>query len=250
MQLLQKLQRYFSTHLLSQKEIPPKKAYDLWSENYDNQQDNLMLALDEEIFSDLLSEVSINNKIVLDIGCGTGRHWAKILNANPKKIIGFDVSEGMLGILHKKFPEAETYRLNNHRLDTMPDSFCDIMISTLTIAHIENVADAFEEWDRVLKAGADILITDYHPIALAKGAARTFTHSHKLISVQNHIHSLETIVALAKQLNWFKFSIKERYIDHSVRQFYEKKEALPVFNRFQGVPIIYGIHLKKSDASS
>jgi ubiquinone/menaquinone biosynthesis C-methylase UbiE len=239
MPLLQKLQKYLSTHLLSQKDTDPETAYDLWSENYDNQQDNLMLALDEEIF-----------KIVLDIGCGTGRNWNKILNKNPQKLIGFDVSEGMLRILHKKFPEAESYRLNDHHLDTIPASYADVLISTLAIAHIEEIESAFREWNRVLRPGSDVLITDYHPAALSKGAARTFTHKRKLISVKNHVHTIEIIHALAKQFNWHPISIKEKFIDDSVRHYYEKKQALAVFEQFRGTPIIYGIHLKKSDASS
>jgi ubiquinone/menaquinone biosynthesis C-methylase UbiE len=47
-------------------------AYDLWASDYDSQPDNMMLAWDEEIFSDLINNMDLHNKIIADIGCGTG----------------------------------------------------------------------------------------------------------------------------------------------------------------------------------
>jgi ubiquinone/menaquinone biosynthesis C-methylase UbiE len=248
MAAIQKLRRYLSDYLFPHKETPPEEAYNLWSVNYDSQPDNLMLTLDEEIFSEFLNKISVTDKIVLDIGCGTGRHWEKILAHFPKRLIGFDISEGMLKILREKYPFAESQRLNTHRLDTIPDSYGNLIISTLAIAHIENIEDAFEEWDRALAPGSDIIITDYHPEALAKGAERTFVHKNRFIYVQNHIHPVEKIRALGRQLNWSENSFKEKFIDNSVRPFYERKQALAIFERFFGMPIIYGIHLKKGYA--
>ena len=91
--------------------IPRKAhvAYNLWADAYDAQPGNLMLAWDEEIFSLLLNDLSLQNKIIADIGCGTGRHWQKIFDLHPKRLIGFDVSEGMLKMLKQKFPESDTH---------------------------------------------------------------------------------------------------------------------------------------------
>src|SRR5215207_9388978 len=86
------------------KEKDPKHAYDLWAAAYDQQPGNLMLDFDEMIFAELLSLVSINEKRIVDIGCGTGRHWNKIKIHNPRELIGYDVSDGMLQVLNKKFP--------------------------------------------------------------------------------------------------------------------------------------------------
>ena len=78
-----------------------------------------MLALDEEVFSGLLSNITIKNKIIADIGCGTGRHWKKILGNDPGKLIGFDVSDEMLKMLQQKFPKAETHQLINNKLNAI-----------------------------------------------------------------------------------------------------------------------------------
>ena len=97
--VFQKLQQYFYRHFFPLKDKEPEAAYNLWADSYDSQPDNLMLAMDEEVFSGLLNNINIKNKIIADVGCGTGRHWKKIFDQKPKIIIGFDVSEGMLNIL-------------------------------------------------------------------------------------------------------------------------------------------------------
>ena len=37
----------------------------------------------------------------------------------------------------------------------------------------------------------------------------------------------------------------EKYIDENVRLFYEKQDALHVYEKYYGYPVIYGLHLKK-----
>jgi len=224
-------------------------AYDLWASSYDIQPDNLMLAWDEEIFSNLINNIDLKNKIIADIGCGTGRHWKKIFEREPKKLIGFDVSEGMLTILQQKFPEAETHHLIDDKLKQLDNESCDIIFSTLTIAHVENAENELREWSRILKAGGEIIITDFHPTALAKGAKRTFNHNGKTISVKNYIHSIDQLQDFARQLHLEVHRLIEKSIDESARPFYEKQNALAVYESWKGTPIIYGIHLKKPDAA-
>src|SRR5882724_8594265 len=107
MRMGSKLEGFVKKILNRRSETAPEKAYDLWAFNYDNQPGNLMLDLDAEMFSGFLAETEIENKVIADIGCGTGRHWQQIANRNPARLIGFDVSEGMLTMLQKKFSNAE-----------------------------------------------------------------------------------------------------------------------------------------------
>src|SRR5437773_5086681 len=184
------------------KEIDPAHAYDLWSLNYDDQPGNLMLDLDEKIVTDILKDIPIKDKVVVDVGCGTGRHWPKLIGAQPSRLIGFDASEGMLKILKQKFPGAETHLITGNKLGNIESNFCNVLISTLTVAHIQNIDEALKEWDRILKTGSDIIITDYHPEALARGGKRTFQNKGKTIAVKNYIHFIETIQQIAGQLHW------------------------------------------------
>src|ERR1700751_1457332 len=80
-------------------EKEPGEGYDLWSESYDLQPDNLMLAYDEVVFKNISSGINFKDKIIADVGCGTGRHWKEILDQEPLRLIGYDVSAGMLKVL-------------------------------------------------------------------------------------------------------------------------------------------------------
>jgi ubiquinone/menaquinone biosynthesis C-methylase UbiE len=229
------------------KETAPKKGYDLWAPDYDDQPGNLMLDLDEEIFSGMINQTDMTGKVIADIGCGTGRHWEKMLARKPAKIMGFDVSTGMIEQLKNKFPQAETFLLRDNKMPAIENNSCDIVVSTLAIAHIEEIEDAFGEWNRVLKPGGVIILTDYHPEALAKGANRTFRHRGKLISVRNYVHPVEKVRMLAKQLHWKELRLTERIINDQVKHYYEQQNALLVYEKFRNTPIIYGIHLIKAD---
>jgi ubiquinone/menaquinone biosynthesis C-methylase UbiE len=242
MPLFNRLKQFLSPSF--KKELEPAYAYNQWSSAYDSQPGNLMLALDEQIFTELLSDTTIQGKIIADIGCGTGRYWAKIMDKKPAKLIGYDISTGMLGMLLKKFPQAETHLLINEQLPGLADKSCDLMISTLTVAHIPHIKAALQEWRRVLKPDGEILITDYHPDALAKGGQRTFRHNDKTIAVRNHIHTLPKIMAIARQLDLKLLRYIEKKIDDSVKSYYEQQQAIPVYERFFGVNIIYGLQLK------
>ncbi|HLK28514.1 MAG TPA: methyltransferase domain-containing protein [Puia sp.] len=228
----------------------PEEAYDIWASSYDSQPDNLMLAMDEQLFSGFIKNISIKGKTITDIGCGTGRHWKKLLMQEPEKLIGYDVSEGMLAGLKNKFPEAETYKLSNTRLIGSKNNSCDIILSTLTIAHIENIEEAFAEWNRVLRPDGEMIITDYHPELLSKGGNRTFKHNKQLIAVKNNIYPVAEIKKMASQFGWKQISFVENIIDEHVKHYYAKQNALQLFHQFKGSPVIYGIHLKKINASS
>jgi ubiquinone/menaquinone biosynthesis C-methylase UbiE len=245
MDIIQKFNSLFLKKNLVSKPAIPEEAYNLWADDYDEQPDNLMLDWDEEIFSELLNDVKIKEKIIADIGCGTGRHWQKIFEREPEKLIGFDVSEGMLRSLKKKFPEAETHHIKNDQLNELENDSFDLVFSTLTIAHIENAGDALAGWNRVLKPGGELIITDYHPTALAKGGKRTFNHNGKTLEVKNYVHSIDKIKDIARQLHLEVIRLVEKSIDESAKQYYKKQNALALFEAWKGMPIIYGIHLIK-----
>jgi ubiquinone/menaquinone biosynthesis C-methylase UbiE len=247
MPLFNKLRQYIRPSL--RKESEPAAAYDIWALSYDHQPDNLMLALDEELCGGLLVRAFLTRRVIVDVGCGTGRHWKKLFDRQPSRLIGYDVSAGMLDILRQKHPRAETYLLNDQHLPELAHASCDLVLSTLTVAHIPDLGAALTEWCRVLKPGGEMIITDYHPTALIKGGQRTFRKGDKVIAIKNHIYPVQEVLAMAQALGLEKLSLTETRIDDTMRPYYEKQNALSVFNRFRGVPIIYGIHLKKTDAA-
>ena len=227
----------------------PAAAYDIWALSYDHQPDNLMLALDEELCGHLFRKAVLRDTVIADIGCGTGRHWKRLLSHQPARLVGYDVSSGMLEMLQKKFPAAETYLLQGGLLSHLPAASVDVVLSTLTIAHIPDIVSALVEWNRVLKPGGEMIITDYHPAALARGGERTFRDGGNVIAIRNHVYPIKKIRAITSRLGLQELEVVERTIDATMRPYYEKQQALATYRRFEGVPIIYGTHLKKCDVA-
>jgi ubiquinone/menaquinone biosynthesis C-methylase UbiE len=245
--LIPAIKNYISERLLNRTiaEKDSAEAYDLWSDDYDIQPGNLMLDLDEIMFARLLDKIDLKNKKVADIGCGTGRHWNKILLKEPLSLTGFDVSQGMLNRLKEKFPTANVYKISNNLFTAVPYAPFDIIVSTLTVAHIENIGQALKAWCSMLNANAEIIITDFHPKMLAFGGKRTFKHNNKPLAVRNYVYHIHTIKNILHD-NGFRLVAEEEFrIDETVRHYYEAQNALPVYEQFKSFPVIYGIHLKR-----
>lgn len=237
-------QRLFGQHVIEKNSA---EAYDLWSADYDMQPGNLMLDLDEVLFPKLLNAVDIQNKAIADIGCGTGRHWSKVLQMDPLSLTGFDVSEGMLNKLKEKFPGANTHRITDDLLSDIDDASFDTIISTLTVAHIENIELALRTWCLILKPAGDIIITDFHPKLLAFGGKRTFRHNNVQLSVKNFVHPINTIKGILQENGFRIIAEKEIRIDETVKHYYVQQNALKVYEQFIGFPVIYGIHLRRGN---
>lgn len=246
--MIKTLKRYLTKHItaspLDEKEAV--KAYDLWAANYDSQPGNLMLDLDEFLFNKLLTGTDVKDRLVADIGCGTGRHWPKIFAENPASLTGFDVSPGMLEKLKFKFPDAQTEVITDNLFDTINNEAFDVIISTLTVAHIENIEEALLAWRRILSSTGDLIITDFHPDILAVGGKRTFSHQNVRIAVRNFVHSTATIRDILLMNNFKLVRQEELHIDESVKHYYRQQGALAVYEKFKGLPVIYGMHFRRA----
>jgi ubiquinone/menaquinone biosynthesis C-methylase UbiE len=228
--------------------VPDKgsqEAYDLWADNYDDQPDNLMFYLDQSVFTELMVDVPVRDKTIADIGCGTGRHWPLLFQNRPAKLTGYDVSDGMLKRLKLKFPDADTTLITDNFLGHIADDTYDTIISTLTVAHIENLDEAMAEWCRVLKPGGNIIITDFHPKALAAGGKRTFQYQNTHIPIVNFVHPTDAIKSFFATQGFTLVNEVEKVIDNTVMHYYIKQNAIHVYQKFRGMPMIYGLHLKK-----
>ena len=221
------------------------EAYKIWAESYDYEKDNLILHYDEIIVNKMLEGINLSGKTILDFGSGTGRNRNKLMKHIPGRIIGCDISPEMTSKLRSKFPEAETYLIRNEKLDFLQDKECDLIISTLVISHIENINTLTAEWNRVMKEYGDIIITDQHPEMFIKGGARTFKYDGNTYKVENFIHEINRIEEIFCKIGFRKLCLIEEIVDEKVKPFYIKKNALHIYERFQGVPFIYGLHLRR-----
>ncbi len=225
--------------------LDPESAYNLWASSYDRQPDNVILYLDDLLFNKMLNASVFESQVVVDIGCGTGRHWEKILAKKPSELIGYDISEEMLAILKKKNTGAVAHLLKGSILNYSKDGSCGRIVSTLAIGHIEKLEEVFTEWNRILKENGEVVITDFHPEALKKGAARTFQNNGKWIAVQSFIHPLDKVKKLAEKMDWKEIGFYESRIDSEVQHFFEKLKIMQHYKDAHHSLVLYGLHFRK-----
>ena len=189
--------------------LPTHAGYDRWAEIYDDE-DNSLILLEEPHVHRLLGDV--NGLAVADIGCGTGRHALRLVQAGAR-VTAVDFSLGMLARARAK-PGAEQVRFVEHDL-ARPLPFAngsfDRVVSGLVIDHVAPLAPFFAELVRLLRPHGYAVATVMHPAMMLKGVQARFTdpatgretrpasHSHELSSyVMAAIDSGARVVALSE----------------------------------------------------
>jgi len=107
-----------------------------------------------------LAKIQSNAKVILDVGCGTGRLLRKAKNQWPStRLIGVDAAEKMITQATRLFPEAEFHVAMAEALP-LPDASIDLAFSTLSFHHWTNQAKGISEISRVLRSQIMFLLVD------------------------------------------------------------------------------------------
>ena len=229
----------------STRRLAPREAYRLWSETYDHEPDNVVLAVEQQLFAAMVSGTSLDGKVVVDIGCGTGRHWGLIRSRAPRVLHGVDTSPEMLARLRARFPDAVLHLRAAQSLDELFDGTVDVVTSSLMLGHASGVADELREWARALKVGGDIVLTDFHPDAIRRGMRATFTHRGTTFEIEHEAYSLEALSSLFRSIDLEVLRFEERRLDEASRPSFARQNYLPAYRRFYGTPLVLGYHLRK-----
>jgi demethylmenaquinone methyltransferase/2-methoxy-6-polyprenyl-1,4-benzoquinol methylase len=105
-------------------------------------------------------------KLILDVATGTGDFAFEALALNPEKIIGIDISAGMLGIgkekiLKKNLSDKMEFQIgDSENLDFKNDLF-DAVIVSFGVRNFENLEKGLQNIYRVLKPGAPLLVLEF-----------------------------------------------------------------------------------------
>jgi len=120
---------------------------------------------------------------ILEIGFGTGIN-TNYYPANVKKIIGIDVSKGMLKQFKKKSDNAKIeIELMHHNGESLPfaDNSLSAVVSTYTLCTIKKIDTTLKEVHRILKPDGKYYFLEH---GLADNP-RTQKWQHRLNPIQN-----------------------------------------------------------------
>jgi len=142
------------------------QMFDTISGNYDNLNRVISFGIDVKWRKKVLKIVSDSKpKIILDIATGTGDLAILMTQSNAEKIIGLDISAGMLEVGRKKVEEkklSNTIELVIGDSENMPfeDNYFDAITVSFGVRNFENLEKGFAEILRVLKPNGVFVILE------------------------------------------------------------------------------------------
>lgn len=105
-------------------------------------------------------------KTILDVATGTGDFALEALALHPERVIGVDISEGMLAVGRKKIAARKLegvveLKTGDSENLPFPDNFFDAVIVAFGVRNFENLEQGLREMKRVLKPGGRVVILEF-----------------------------------------------------------------------------------------
>lgn len=105
-------------------------------------------------------------KMILDVATGTGDFAIEALSLKPNKIIGVDISEGMLAVGKEKLKQRgldAQIELCTGDSEKLPfdDNFFDAVIVAFGVRNFENLELGLKEMLRVVRPGGKVVILEF-----------------------------------------------------------------------------------------
>lgn len=119
---------------------------------------------------------SLEDKSMLDLGCGFGWHCKYAIENNAKEVIGVDSSEKMLDKAKTINGDAAIkYRNSTIEEIQIQKGYFDIVISSLALHYVNDFHKVCEKVYDGLKENGDFIFSVEHPIFTAYGSQEWYT---------------------------------------------------------------------------
>ena len=149
------------------KKVQVAKMFDTISGKYDFLNHFLSLGIDIRWRKKAIKLLAASKpKYILDVATGTGDFAIEALKLNPEKIVGVDISTGMLEIGKKKMKAngyesvIELMRADSENLPFEENKF-DAVIVAFGVRNFENLEKGLTEMLRVIKPGGRAVVLEF-----------------------------------------------------------------------------------------
>ena len=166
------------------------KAHALWAESYDRNP-NALLALEQRVIEPLLP--SLEQKVILDVACGTGRWLANLLGRGATFGLGLDASREMLQQARRK--NSIQGNLVRGDCTALPIHSCaiDFAICSFATSYFADLRRFAQELSKIMRPAASLFLTDFHPSAHLRGWKRAFRHNDVVVEAASFHYSIDDV---------------------------------------------------------
>lgn len=112
----------------------------------------------EQYYRNQLSEAACGG-VVLDYGCYNGWLCPQLMDCNPKKVVGIDISEKGISEARKKYGHCAEYHVMDAHYIDFPDETFDLVVGRSILHHLD-WETALNEINRVLKPNGKALFME------------------------------------------------------------------------------------------
>jgi len=179
----------------------------------------------------------LNPKQILDVATGTADFALQSLSLDPDKVIGIDISDGMLDIGREKIKKRKLEHiitLENGDSENLrfSDNKFDAVIVAFGVRNFENLENGLASMHRVLKAGGKVIILEF-----SKPSSFPFKQLYNF-----YFKSILPIIGNVIS----KDNSAYTYLPESVQAFPQGSEFLKIlkktgFNHTECIPLTFGI---------
>ncbi|MCE7042243.1 bifunctional demethylmenaquinone methyltransferase/2-methoxy-6-polyprenyl-1,4-benzoquinol methylase UbiE [Dyadobacter sp. CY312] len=176
-------------------------------------------------------------KVILDIASGTGDFAIEALSLNPEKIIGVDISEGMLAVGREKVKKLGkqniiTLQSGDSENLSFQNNYFDAVIVSFGVRNFQNLLAGLTEMNRVMKSDGTCVVVEF-------SKPRSFPFKQLYNFYFKYILPL-----IGKTVS--KDSSAYTYLPESVQAFPDGEAFLEIFKKagFQNtkcIPLTFGI---------
>jgi malonyl-CoA O-methyltransferase len=217
-----------------------QRAYALWAETYDAAT-NPMLALEERILAPMLP--SLGGKLILDLGCGTGR-WLARTRLRARSYVGLDVSKPMLDRASAKpglaghLVQADCVRM------PLKSGVADVVVGSFLLGYVDAESLSFE-LQRISHEGTDLFFSEFHEGAVTRGWNRSFRHDGQLVELPVVSRSSRQWSDVFRQNGFDLYEDVEAGFGEEERASFSKAGKEHYFEQVRGVKAIFVCHFKR-----
>jgi SAM-dependent methyltransferase len=168
-------------------------GYDRWSASYDAEPNPLVAAtawvLDR-------APLGCADADVLELGCGTGRHAARVIGDGARSYTGIDGSHGMLQVAMMRYSDP---RISFGLADllapwTLPKQY-DFALLVLVLEHLPLLDPLLLSLARAIKPGGRVRVVDLHPERVAAGSYAHFHDGSSTVHFTSVAHNVPLLCA-------------------------------------------------------